>query len=99
MLLQSICATNNTYIFLIKTSSTYWYILFLLQSCLFLPEALPQLINTLIHDCHLRVALVQTLPLLLQLGILLLVQFVPQLNKFVVGGGEGWGEDNKTKTN
>lgn len=86
--------------FVIKYPNTYWYILFLLQSCLFLPQALSQLINTLIHDCHLRVALVQTLPLLLQLGILLLVQFVPQLNKFTKPGR--WGEEGKTteiKTN
>lgn len=51
-------------------------IFFLLQCCLLLPQPVPQLINTLIHDCHFWITLIQTLPLLLQFGILFLVQFV-----------------------
>lgn len=53
------------------------------MTCLsfFLVEAFPQLADTLVHESHFHVALVQKLLLLLQLAVLLLVQFVPYLKK------------------
>lgn len=51
------------------------------MTCLsfFLVEALPQLADALVHECHLHVPLVEQLLLLLQLAVLLLVQLVSDL--------------------
>lgn len=51
------------------------------MTCLsfFLVEALPKLADSLVHECHLHITLVQKLLLLLQLTVLLLVQLVSNL--------------------
>ena len=53
----------------------------MLQRCLLLPQAVSQLADPLVHGCHLQVPLVQAVSLLLQLGVLILVQFVAQLHR------------------
>lgn len=58
---------------------THRQVLFLLQSGLLLPEAVSELTDPFVHRGHLQVALVQTVSLMLQLGILLLVKLVTQL--------------------
>lgn len=76
----SLFSTHGTQLFGVL-EVTYWYILFLLQGHLLLPETISELVDAFVHCGHLRVALVQALSLLLQLGILFLVQLVPQLNE------------------
>lgn len=51
------------------------------MTCLsfFLVEAFPQLADALVHECHFHVAFVKKLFLLLQLAVLLMVQFVSDL--------------------
>lgn len=51
----------------------------MLQRCLFLPQPVSELIDPFVHGSYFQVALVQALSLLLQLGVLILVEFVPQL--------------------
>lgn len=60
---------------------TYRQVFFLLQSRLLLPQSISQLADPFVHGGHLQVALIQVLPLLLQLRVLVLVELVPQLNK------------------
>lgn len=60
---------------------TYRQVLLLLQGRLLLPQPISQLADPFVHGGHLQVALVQVLPLLLQLRVLVLVELVPQLNK------------------
>lgn len=63
---------------------SYGEVLFLTCLSFFLVETLSQLANALVHQCHLHVALVQKLLLLLQLQVLVLIQLVADL-----GGREG----------
>lgn len=58
---------------------SYRDVLFLLQSHLLLPESIAELADPLVHGGRLHVALVQVLALLLQFGVLVLVELVPQL--------------------
>lgn len=61
------------------------------MTCLsfFLVEALPQLADALVHERHLHVALVEEILLLLQLAVLLQVQFVADLRRRRHGGVDG----------
>lgn len=58
---------------------TYWQVLFLLQCCLLLPQPISELVNSFVHGSHFQVAFIQALSLMLQLGVLLKVELVPQL--------------------
>lgn len=59
----------------------YRDVLFLTCLSFFLIEALPQLPDPLVHQRHLHVALVEQVLVLLQLAVLILVQFVTDLRR------------------
>lgn len=61
-------------------NNAYRQVLLLLQRGLLLPKPIPELNDPFVHRSHLQVAFVQTFSLLLQLRVLILVEFVPQLD-------------------
>lgn len=81
-----------------RQQPTHGEVLLLLKSCLLLPQPVPELIHTLVHGRHLGTALIQTVPLLLQLCMLLLIQLVSQLRRRE-GEGRGNRESKSERTN